>query len=342
MIAHTIIETSDLDAAVLFYDKLFAIMGGRSIRSREWERAYAVHRGAPAFVLQEIKSGAATPTGQRAIIVLQCNTEADVQKVYDTALRLGGQPDSAPAWQDETIFTASLYDKDGHKIGLRARQKTRLPVPQKLRRGSRQEDDRASVASGIKLLDIVERYKSLDDATILDFGCGAKIAQALHQIGDPQFRYYGLDIYSELIEFLQQSFLDDPAYAFSVVPFHNAMYNPTGEMMTPDSALPIPDIRADIITMFSVVTHLNPEDCVAVLSILKRYAKPETRLIFSTFLQPDQVEPFVDQDPMRPLLEAKYRPDFMRELITNAGWSIVEENPPFRKLIQHYFVCELS
>ena len=203
----------------------------------------------------------------------------------------------------------------------------RLPVPLKFRRGSLRADEQRSVQSALQLLRRIERYKQLRGAKILDFGCGVKIAQALVQEGSPQALYVGLDVYPELIEHMQAALGDDPKYRFERVPFHNAMYNKSGEPMTPASSLPTDTTDFDVVTMFSVITHMVPDDARATLAILRRYIAGDGVLLFWAFANEDQSEDFVDENPEHPLLRAKYRQPFLEEIIREAGWAIESAKP---------------
>jgi len=87
---------------------------------------------------------------------------------------------------------------------------------------------------------------------------------------------------------------------------------------------------------------MNPEDTFAILSLLKRYASKETRLIFSCFSLPNQKEDFIDEDPKRPLLRALYNRDFLVDIIGRAGWDIVEEKPRIPRVLNDNFICKIK
>ncbi|GIX13826.1 MAG: hypothetical protein KatS3mg118_1785 [Paracoccaceae bacterium] len=166
-----------------------------------------------------------------------------------------------------------------------------------------------------------------------------KLAQALYERDCPQAFYFGLDVHAEMIAELQRLLAGDPRFGFAVVPFRNAMYNPRGEPMRPDSELPVPGGGYDLLTMFSVVTHMTPEDAFAVFSILRRHAADQSRLVFSAFIDPDQAADWVDSEPGRPLLRAMFRKDFLEGIVARAGWRIERYGRPIPGVIQHHFVC---
>jgi SAM-dependent methyltransferase len=221
---------------------------------------------------------------------------------------------------------------------MSATTEVKFPVPERFRRGNLRKDERASVDSAHALLAIVDRIAGLAGSRILDFGCGVKLVQALLEREYRQRKYVGVDVYGEMIEYLR-SHVTDPRFEFAKLDFHNEMYNKQGERMTGASRLPIADDVFDIITMFSVITHMVPDDALATLKILRGYAAPASRLVFSTFIDPGQSQDFVDKVPDRPLLNAYYRKEFLDALVATAGWGIEAFHPPVEAVIQHHYVC---
>ncbi|MEO1039211.1 MAG: class I SAM-dependent methyltransferase [Pseudomonadota bacterium] len=214
----------------------------------------------------------------------------------------------------------------------------KLPVPLKFRRGSLRENEAASVASGVKLVEMVQSIRPVDGASILDFGCGVKLAQALVEMNSPQTLYVGLDVYREMVEFLQDALSHDARYRFVTVNFHNQMYNRDGEDMAFGDTMPIEKRDFDLMTMFSVITHMEPDDTRATLRRLRTHAGTDAHLIFSAFVR-DQAQDFIDSDPDRPLLRAFYRREFLDQIIGQSGWSVESFNRPVAGLIQHHYIC---
>jgi len=349
MLAFTAIETNDLEAARTFYDAFFAADHIKPfVRERNWPHksirvAYGKEESQPHFIIQERTSQAELVVGNNVAINLHCGTSGRVQRLYKKALELGATSVMAPiAINRGTYYLAEFLDPEGNKIGLYAAPKIKLEVPKLFRRGALRSRDLSSLRSGLNILREIEKFKAIEDATILDFGCGVKIAQALHQKDDPHKKYYGLDVYGEMIDFMSDALADNKKYEFATVPFQNEMYNKNGEPMTATSKLPIKNIKADIICMFSVITHMVPEDTLALLSLLTYYAKKDTRLIFTAFSHKHQKEDFIDDDPKNPLLRAFYNRDFLVDIIGKAGWKILEERDPIARAMNHSFICELD
>lgn len=214
----------------------------------------------------------------------------------------------------------------------------KFSVPIRFRRGSLRNDERASVESGLALVNLISKITPIDGTKILDFGCGVKLVQALLEGDFEHKKYVGVDVYREMIEFLSAN-VQDARFEFATLDFYNKMYNKQGARVSGDSKLPITDDVFDIVTMFSVVTHMEPEDTLATLKILRGYAAPTGILIFSAFIDPAQREDFLDKIPDKRLLNAVYRKDFLEGLIGKAGWKISSFNRPIASVIQHHYVC---
>lgn len=82
-----------------------------------------------------------------------------------------------------------------------------------------------------------------------------------------------------------------------------------------------------------------PEDSIATLSVLRRYMKPDGRLVFWAFADPDQEIDFFDENPKRPLLRAKYSSDYMVKIIEQTGWKIIDQRLRKREHIQTDYIC---
>jgi SAM-dependent methyltransferase len=217
----------------------------------------------------------------------------------------------------------------------------KFPVPLRFRRGALRNDERASVNSAVRLLKLIDTIHPLEGARILDYGCGVKVVQGLLEIECRHKKYVGVDVYREMIDFLRTSVRDD-RFSFASLDFHNAMYKNDGHRMTRDAKLPISDERFDILCMFSVITHMVPDDTAAALSILRRYAAPSATLILTAFFDPQQKEEFIDSVSGKPLLKAIYRKDYLERLIADASWTIRSANQGVPRVIQQYYVCSPS
>jgi len=251
-------------------------------------------------------------------------------------------------------------------------------VPQELRRGNKRYNEEKSVAQGVELIQLMCRNFGIADfgnSSLLDMGCGCKLVQAILDRKLPLGRYVGVDVFPDLINFLNTN-VADPRFSFHVYNTHNEMYNPHGEPLSANTRLPLDEHSFDFICLFSVFTHLAPHDYVAMLKMLRRYIKPGGRMIFSLFVneltpgghghvdkynkdwksaQDNRLEQhkeafiaaakadgppdFLDFYPTQPLKCALYSRENAIRLVENTGWEIESLNDP-EECIQHYMICK--
>ncbi len=254
---------------------------------------------------------------------------------------------------------------------------TQLHVPQKLRRGKFRFKEEKSVRSGAHLLALMCRALELEhlgDTRLLDMGCGCKFTQSILGHDLPIRHYTGVDVYAEMIGFLQSTVTDE-RFEYHCADLHNEMYNPTGEKLSPASRLPLEEGSFDLICAFSVFTHLEPGDYAEMLRLLRRYVKPGGRLFYTLFVnertpggygwvdmftagmekvglnklaerrsefegaQHTGVPDFVDAVAGKPLRVAMYSREHALRLVEGTGWRVRSLNDP-EKHIQHYMICE--
>jgi SAM-dependent methyltransferase len=244
-------------------------------------------------------------------------------------------------------------------------------VPKAYRRGGKKKREQESVASGVSLIALMCRKLNIADLSeieLLDMGCGNKFVQAILDRGLPIGRYVGIDIHPGLIEFLQSN-ISDERFTFYTSNTQNDMYNPEGEPLSEVTRLPVEEASFDLICLFSVFTHLAPDDYVLMLKLLRRYIKPGGRIIFSLFvnevtagghgfvdrlasrfastLTEQELEAglqgpkdFVDWwYPEKPLWRAVYSKANAIRLVEGTGWEIESLNDPEEE-VQHYMVCK--
>lgn len=250
----------------------------------------------------------------------------------------------------------------------------RLEVPRRLMR-SGVNDEAWEVESAAWLIEFMCQQVGLvdlGDTELLDMGCGVKFTRLFVNEGVPIKRYVGVDVFREMIEFLQAN-VDDPRFEYVHVNVRNELYNPEGDPFSPDFRLPVAEGQFDLICLFSVFTHLPPDEYRTMLTALRPYLRPDGKLFFSLFIDeltegghglmdswsrwiqadpqlleslPDaldadggrRVEPFRELEPTRPGRYAVYSEEYARELIEETGWRVLKLSPPDR-YIQHSFVC---
>jgi len=217
----------------------------------------------------------------------------------------------------------------------------RLVVPDHFNRNTRRVHAIGPEKTGLVLLRVACDALGLEDLSgcdVLDVGCGVRFAQTILNCDVPIRSYAGVDVDEPLIRFLQSE-VDDPRFTFAHWDVHNPLYNPQAPRMTRESTLPVAG-EFDVIWLFSVFTHLPPDDAEAMLAILRRHARRDGRLLFSAFLDPT-VATFAEKSPEKPGLHSTYHEAFLRSLVERNGWRVraVHDKDPTQKFIQHHFVC---
>jgi SAM-dependent methyltransferase len=198
----------------------------------------------------------------------------------------------------------------------------------------------------------------LGDTEVLDVGCGVRLTQAFINHSLPIRRYVGVDVNRDMIEFLRQN-VADPRFEYHHIDVRNDMYNRRGKPLGEMTELPFGPRRFDLICLFSVFTHLAPDDYVNMLRLLRKHVKPDGRLFFSLYIDEltkdghglldglarklgpsvaGKVETFQDRRPKHPLKWALYSERYARELIRGTGWTALTLSQPHRH-IQHHFLC---
>ena len=81
-------------------------------------------------------------------------------------------------------------------------------------------------------------------------GCGVKFTRFLINEGKPIKRYVGVDVYREMIEFLQAN-VDDPSFEYFHINAKNELYNPEDVALPTNFQLPFREGAFDLICLFS-------------------------------------------------------------------------------------------
>ena len=238
-----------------------------------------------------------------------------------------------------------------------------LEVPEKYWRGPRKTEEIA-VRSAVGMLEHIAAVlgrSDLAEVSMLDVGCGVKFSQAILNEGVAIGRYVGIDVSPRIIEFLASA-VTDHRMAYQHFDARNERYNPDGRPMDEVAELPVGGEQFDVICLFSVFTHLDPHDYVAMLRLLRPHIKPTGRLLYSLFIDEKtpgghglsdrlaaqfgdnvvgKTEGFRDLDPEKPLFKALYSRQHAIDLVAGTGWTIETIGDPI-PFVQHLMVCAPS
>jgi len=182
-------------------------------------------------------------------------------------------------------------------------------------------------------------WLDLSGRDVLDVGCGVRFAQTIVNRAMPIGSYTGVDIDEPLIAYLA-THVKDPRFSFHHWNVHNAMYHAAGEKLTAASRLPFSrDRRFDLIWMYSVLTHNDPQDAEHLLRILRGHVRRGGALVFSAFID-NGIDTFEDRVKGHPLLNVFYNERFLRGIAARTGWRVETRFDRWKDVVmQNLFVC---
>ncbi|WP_084396713.1 VOC family protein [Henriciella aquimarina] len=117
MIGYVTLGTKDLEKGAKFYDAVCGALGvGRMMEFDEFI-AWGEQGGGAGIGLTKPFDGKPASVGNGVMVALEAKDEAQVQKVYETALANGGTDEGAPGPRgDDGFYAAYFRDPDGNKL----------------------------------------------------------------------------------------------------------------------------------------------------------------------------------------------------------------------------------
>ena len=197
--------------------------------------------------------------------------------------------------------------------------------------------------SGVWLLERMRRqigFENYAGKKVLDFGCGVRFTQAIINTELPFGRYFGVDVFRPMIEFLQNN-VGDNRFAYYCLDAYHPIYNPNGKPLSPDSTLSIDERDFDIVCMFSVITHQYPRDAKSVFSMLRRRISADGHLFFTCFLD-ESIGSFEDRSPQLNGERCFYNPGYLADIVDSCGWRLVCRGLSEGPLIGDNFVYQCA
>lgn len=163
----------------------------------------------------------------------------------------------------------------------------RLEVPAALQRNSVEVAAAGFDYTGQLLINLATKYtglQNLENIDVLDIGCGVRFTSAIINCKIPIKSYTGVEVDQPIVRFLQDNVeVHDKRFKFVHYNVHNEKYNPCGIKLARQSDLPV-NGSFDLIWLFSVFTHLNPEDSLQLLRLMKKHLRKSGRLFFLRLL----------------------------------------------------------
>lgn len=117
MIGYVTLGTNDLARAALFYDAIAAELGVGRFMEFPTGIAWGRPGGAAGIAVMKPFDGNPASVGNGVMVALAAKDKAQVERLYQLALSLGGSDEGAPGPRGEGGFYAAYFrDPDGNKL----------------------------------------------------------------------------------------------------------------------------------------------------------------------------------------------------------------------------------
>lgn len=187
---------------------------------------------------------------------------------------------------------------------------------------------------------MVENLGLSPESSLLDVGCGpGRIALGiLDRVGEIH-KYRGVDVQERYIEWAKRHItIEHPGFQFVQLDAKNDYYNPEGTEIKDGFALPFDSAEFDLACLFSVFTHMLPDDVEKYLGDLHRVLRPGGKMFLTANLEDDV--PDVTDNPVgyrgrqsyrKPLASVRYNREFFENLLYKNGFRLERYDPSVRQ-----------
>src|SRR5215469_16526375 len=115
MLGYVTLGTNDLARAAKFYDVITAELGVGRMMENEQFIAWGGHGGAGIGLTKPFDGKPAT-VGNGVMAAFLAKDKAQVDRIHQLALSLGGKDEGAPGQRGEGFYAAYFRDPDGNKL----------------------------------------------------------------------------------------------------------------------------------------------------------------------------------------------------------------------------------
>jgi catechol 2,3-dioxygenase-like lactoylglutathione lyase family enzyme len=116
MLGYVTLGTNDLARAAKFYDPIAAELGVSRMMENEQFIAWSVPGGGAGIGLTKPFDGKPATVGNGVMAALAAKDRAQVDRLYNLAMSLGGQDEGAPGERFPGFYAAYFRDPDGNKL----------------------------------------------------------------------------------------------------------------------------------------------------------------------------------------------------------------------------------
>lgn len=116
MLAYVTLGSNDIDKALAFYDAVLAELGAKRFFDNGRLYFYGQEPGKPMLVIGGPYDEKAASCGNGVMPALAAPDTETVDRVYNTAIALGGVDEGEPGNRMPTFYGAYFRDPDGNKI----------------------------------------------------------------------------------------------------------------------------------------------------------------------------------------------------------------------------------
>ena len=116
MIGYVTLGTNDLARGAKFYDAIAKELEVGRMMETEAFIAWGKPGGGAGIGLTRPHDGKPATAGNGVMIALEAKDKAQVDRIYELALSLGGKDEGAPGQRSEGFYAAYFRDLDGNKL----------------------------------------------------------------------------------------------------------------------------------------------------------------------------------------------------------------------------------
>ncbi|MBA3069602.1 MAG: VOC family protein [Hyphomonas sp.] len=116
MIGYVTLGTRDLERAAKFYDAIAEELGTPRMFTTDTSVAWAIPDGPAGIAITHPFDGNPMSVGNGVMVALQAKDKAQVDRLYNLALSLGGTDEGPPGPRGDTFYAGYFRDLDGNKL----------------------------------------------------------------------------------------------------------------------------------------------------------------------------------------------------------------------------------